>query len=373
MNKGVCSRFSGFTKVQSIFLLVALFLLMCACLWPKFVSEPKANVISPAPLTARQTIMNDDLRLYLRINDRMKNGVSYYQAAFAEHRINEYPTRPFVTVRLPTLALLNSYLGRGIMAVLLGGLAITIVLTWWKQLDGAFRDPGRRITGVMLIASGLMLAVFPKYIVLHELWAGMLVALSLGIYRPDRFWPAIAAAAGALATREMALPFVLLMTAFALFERRWHEVAAWTALICVFSIGLYAHAMSVNALVIPADLASPGWAQMGGIKTAIRSLMMTSALRVLPDIFAAIFIPASFFGWLSWRSAIGLRGTLYLAGYGFMLMFIGRTENFYWGVMVAPLLLLGLAFLPQTVGDLTSNLKRRSHPAANLHKSAVML
>jgi hypothetical protein len=359
MIQDVRSRFFGVGKGYSIAAVLTLLLLIVICVWPKPITAPPAQIDTTSPHAVQEIIMNDDLRLYRLIHGRIEKGVSYYQAAFAEHRINGYPVKPFVTVRLPTLALVSTALGHNIMTILLASLGIAIVLAWWRQLDGAFRDPGRRVTGVMLLASGLMLAAFPKYIVLHELWAGMFIALSLGLYRQQRFWPSVLAAACALAIRETTLPFVMLMAAFAIFEGRWREVMAWGLLICAFAAGLYAHYVAVSALVTPSDLASPGWAEMGGMHAAVRALTMTSALRALPEFIAALAIPLALFGWTSWRGAIGLRGTLYLAGYSFMLMLIGRAENFYWGVMVAPLLLLGLAFLPQAIMDIVQSLKSR--------------
>jgi hypothetical protein len=359
MIQEVRSRFYGIGRGYSIAVLLSVLLLIIICAWPKPVTNAPPKVETTSHDAAQEIIMNDDLRLYRLINERIEKGASYYQAAFAEQRINGYPVKPFVTVRLPTLAVISTGLGNAIMTILLAALAIVTVLAWWRQLDGAFRDPGRRITGVMLLASGLILAVFPQYIVLHELWAGMFIALSLGLYRPQRFWLSVIAAACALAVRETALPFVLLMAAFAVLERRWREVTAWGLLICAFAAGLYLHYLAVSALVIQSDLASPGWAQMGGVHASVRALTMTSALRVLPEFIAAFAIPLSLFGWVSWRGTIGLRGTLYLAGYSFMLMLIGRAENFYWGVMVAPLLLLGLGFLPQAIADIMRNLNSR--------------
>ncbi len=359
MIQEVRSRFCGIGKGYSIAAVLTLLLLIVICAWPKPITAPPPKIDTTSPHAAQEIIMNDDLRLYRLIHGRIEKGASYYQAVFAEHRINVYPLKPFVTVRLPTLALVSTALGHAIMTILLASLGFATVLAWWRQLDGAFRDPGRRITGVMLLASGLMLAAFPKYIVLHELWAGIFIALSLGLYHQQRFWPSLLAAACALAIRETSLPFVMLMAAFAIFEGRWREVMVWTLLICAFAAGLYAHHAAVTALVTPSDLASPGWAEMGGVHAAVRALTMTSALRALPEFIAALAIPLALFGWASWQSVIGFRGVLYIAGYSFMLMLIGRAENFYWGVMVAPLLLLGLAFLPQAIMDIVQSLNSR--------------
>ena len=42
-----------------------------------------------------------DMRLYRDIVQRMDRGESYYAAATAQQRAQDYPTKPFVTVRLP--------------------------------------------------------------------------------------------------------------------------------------------------------------------------------------------------------------------------------------------------------------------------------
>ena len=47
---------------------------------------------------------NGDLALYARTIERLRHGEPYYPAITSELRANNYPLRPFVTVRLPTLS-----------------------------------------------------------------------------------------------------------------------------------------------------------------------------------------------------------------------------------------------------------------------------
>lgn len=54
-----------------------------------------------------------DLALYSRISERVAAGEDYYAAAMDEQRSRNYPTAPFVTVRLPTLAWLHRTIGVG--------------------------------------------------------------------------------------------------------------------------------------------------------------------------------------------------------------------------------------------------------------------
>jgi len=57
-------------------------------------------------------------------------------------------------------------------------------------------------------------------------------------------------------------------------------------------------------------------------------------------------------GWSGWRSAAGAFGTLLYLGYGVAFMVAGRPDNFYWGMMVAPALMIGLALAPMALGGL---------------------
>ena len=58
------------------------------------------------------------------------------------------------------------------------------------------------------------------------------------------------------------------------------------------------------------------------------------------------------FGWTGWNSAMGNFGSLLTLGYGFAFMIAGRDNNFYWGVLIVPILLMGLAMMPQAFRSL---------------------
>jgi hypothetical protein len=47
------------------------------------------------------------------------------------------------------------------------------------------------------------------------------------------------------------------------------------------------------------------------------------------------------------------------AGYGVAFMLFGRANNFYWGFIVTPAFLVGLAFLPRALSDLVSAARPR--------------
>lgn len=319
-----------------------------------FIPPQSYGTSSPKPVAIPQ-IADADLLLYRSINAKVTIGERYYPVAAKELRLGNYPLKPFVTFRLPTLAYVMAAIGPIAAIGLLWVLMAATLLAWWRRLDGAFDDPGRRITGVMLVAAGAAIALQPKYAVMHELSAQLLMALALALRQPKRWWWAVIAATAALMIRELTLPFVLLMAAFAMFEKRWKELATWAVLVAAFGFVMSLHAAEVAAVVRESDPASPGWLSIGGWQAFLRSMRMTSAIRVLPEWIGNIGVILAIFGWISWRSATGLFGALLLVGYGIIFMILGRADNFYWGLLVAPLLLLGLAFLPCAFADLRSD------------------
>jgi hypothetical protein len=211
----------------------------------------------------------------------------------------------------------------------------------------------------MLAAAGVAVALTGKYVLLHEVWAGTLVALSLALHRSDRWGWSVVVAAVALAIRELSLPYILLMAAFALYRRSWREVGAWTGLVLLFAAGMAWHASEVARVTLSSDPASPGWTELGGWEGVLRTFHLAGPLRWLPMEVGAVAIVLALFGWASWRSQTGLAATLLYLGYGLAFMLFGRANNFYWGLMVTPAFLLGIAFLPRALSDLAAEIRTR--------------
>ena len=352
------SRFANLRRAQALGVITAL---ICAIILGSIrLPAPSVPAARPAPVQTAPasvpTAKNDDLILYAAITARVAQGESYYTAAADEHRKGIYPLRPFITMRLPTLAAVSATFGSAAMTGFLYALVLITLLAWRHRLRNQFADPDRRTIALGLLLAGMMAAFWREFIVLHELWAGILLALAFAIHRPNKWLPSAIVAACALMIRELSLPFIFLMTAHALHDRRWREAATLAAMIAAFAIVLSFHAQHVAAVTTATDLTSPGWASFGGWQGFVRTMQMPSALRAFPDWAASIAIILSLFGWLSWRSRTGLFGLLLFAGYGIFFASLGRPDNFYWGFMVVPSFLIGLAFLPQAFADLRAAL-----------------
>jgi hypothetical protein len=302
---------------------------------------------------------DQDILLYEAAVRKIQAGQNYYDFIASEHRLRDFPLRPGLAVRLPTLAYIEAWLNTlhfavpACLAIMVGA-----VFVWWRRLG---EEPGvgrlRKIaTALAFVGASLMLN--RHYYTLHELWAGMLLMLSFGLHRaptserPGRWLGAFLCAALALFIREHALPFVLLMGATALWRRQWREAAAWGLLVAMFFAALAWHLSIVAAQALPSDASGPSWWAFRGLSGWLANVVQSSNLRLLPHWIAGPLVILTTLGWAGWRSPAGTFGFLISIGYGVLFMIVGRWDNFYWGAMVAPMLTLGLAFAPRALASL---------------------
>jgi hypothetical protein len=303
---------------------------------------------------------DDDLALYDRIIERVAAGENYYDFVVEEQRASDYPVRPGLAVRLPTLAYIYAWLGEGLMIPLAVALMGATVWAWWRRLGDEPGGKRMQRLGAALMFMGASLGLNRYYFVLHELWAGMLIALAFGLHRPGRWGWSLAVAALAVAIREHALPFVLLMGAMAAWRRDWKEAAAWGALVVAFVAALAWHLSLVSPQTLPGDPESPDWLVLRGLAGWLGNIVLSSNLRFLPHEIAGPLVVLMVLGWAGWKSSAGTTGTLLYLGYGLAFMIAGRANNFYWGAVVAPAMFVGLAFLPMALGSLIRSARGRA-------------
>jgi uncharacterized membrane protein len=317
---------------------------------------------------------DEDIALYEVAIERIARGEHYYDFIVAEQRARDYPVNPGIAVRLPTLAYIDAWLGRTGQLVAAVALMLAIIAVWWRRLGEEPEDRGRvRRLGTALVFVGASLGLNRHYFALHELWAGGLVALSFGLHRigregkGGRWLAAWLVAALALAIREHTLPYVLLIAAFALWQRNWREGAAWLLLVAVFGAGLWWHLSIVAQDVLPSDRHGPPWLVLRGMTGWLANVVQSSNLRWLPHFLAGPAVILMTFGWLGWRSRSGLFGFLLCAGYGIAFMVAGRWDNFYWGAMIAPSMFAGIVFAPRALAQLlaAAGIETTRKPAVN--------
>jgi len=359
----VWDRFAAWPRLRALAALMALAMMLAASAFVPL-TVGRGELAKPAQLSIIGTAAkqadrprDDDLTLYDHAVTRIRHGESYYDFIAQEHRKADYPLRPGLAVRLPTLAYLDAAMGvdEAKPAPIAMGVAVVLMLAviwaWWRRLGEEPCSESQRLFGTALIFLGASLGLNRYYFVLHELWAGMLVALSLGLHRPSRgrWLGAWLAAALALAIREHTLPYVLLMGAMALWRGHRREAGAWALLVALFALAMAVHLHLVALHTLPTDPIGPSWFAMRGLGGWLSNVVLSSNLRFLPHWIAGPAIIAMILGWAGWRSEAGATATLLFLGYGLLFMIAGRDDNFYWGAMIAPAMFVGLAFVPMAL------------------------
>ena len=352
-------RFAGWDRWPArILLLVVAALLVLAAIAPLSASldgkpsEVPSLIGDGAPNGQTESERDDDLAFYDRVIERVEHGENYYDFIVEEQRARDYPVRPGLAVRLPTLAWIYASLGEPAMIALAIALLFACIWAWWKRLG---EEPGGarfRLLGTALMAMGGSLGLNRSFFVLHELWAGMLIALAFGLHRPGRWGAALFVAALALALRELVLPFVLLMAAMAAWRKDWREATAWIMLVAVFAAIMVWHLSLIAVQEVPSDPVGPDWLVLRGLSGWLGNIVLSSNLRLLPHELASPVVILMALGWAGWKSSAGTTGTFLYLGYGLAFMLAGRANNFYWGAVVAPAMFIGLAFLPMALPSL---------------------
>lgn len=331
--------------------LLVLALTAAAMAWSALVTAPRSSA-GPAAASAPAPRRGEgDLALYAAVHARMAQGEGYYAAALAEHRARNYPIRPFVAVRLPTLAWLQAMLGLGGVRAIMLGLAGACLFALHWRLKHLATWP-ERLAALAILAAGGAAALATRAGLIHELWAGLWLTLALLIRREECWWPALPAAAAALAVRELAVPFVLLWLAFALADRRRREAAAVAALLAVFAAGMALHFLAIQALRLPGDPVSQGWSAFAGFRLPLLATWRLTGLHELPLPLGAALAVLPLLGWLALGARLGLFAALWFAGLGLMVALFARPENYYWVQLGLPAYGIGLAFVPRAFLDL---------------------
>ncbi len=293
-----------------------------------------------------------DIGLYQQIVDGVRHGGGYYQVAADALRSGGYPMRPFVTFRLPTLAVVQAALPAWAVAALLYTLAAGTFMAWNRPLFTDLPGRGARAAALVLLVGGMIIHLQVPLMGFHEVWAGLLVALSLALRRRGYWVEAVAFALAAMLIRETAALYVTVMAVFALAEGARREAAGWSAALVVLAGAVAAHAHAVAQVVGPLDPTSPGWSAMLGPGFVVHTITIATALAVVPMWLAAPLVVLALAGWGAWDSPLAHRTLAILLAYGMLLALFARGDTFYWGLMIAPIFLIGLVFVPDALRDL---------------------
>ena len=351
------TRFAGLRRGRARLVLGLLVLLLAVCMTALFVPEPPA----PAAAVAGGRPQTD-LMLYENIVAGVRGGGNYYEVAADALRAGGYPLRPFLTFRMPALAvslaalpnwtILPGLLDLRPAQLILALLLLGMLFSWGKRLREALPGTIPRVAAGILLLGSLLAFVQSDLIAFHEIWAGPLVAWSLALRRPGRWVEAVALGLAAMLIRETAALYVVIMAVCAGLEGERREAIGWGVALLLFGAALGVHAWAVAGVTGPLDPSSPGWTGLQGFGLFVKSLTLSTALQLFPLAAGALLTGLVLFGWAAWDDPMGTRMIAILAAYAAAISLFARLDTFYWGLMVAPVFLLGLVFVPDGLRDL---------------------
>lgn len=341
------SRFAGVGRTRARLILAALALMALLSWQALLLGSPPAADGGPGGGAV------SDLALYEGVVAGMRSGGGYYEVAADQLRALGYPLRPFLTFRVPTLAVVQAALPPLLAPVLMIALAVAAGFAWLARLigDGLARAPAL-VAAAILLAAGLVAFVQWPLWPFHEFWAAPLVALSLTIRRPGLWLSAVAIGLAATLIRETAALYLLVMAGFAWIEGQRREAVGWAAALGLFAVVLGCHAWAASHAAGPLDPQSAGWAGLNGPGLFVRAVWQSSAFQLLPLWAAAPVIALAAFGWAAWAHPAAARVAATIAAYALVMSLFARLDTFYWALMVTPLLPVGLVFVPDSLRDL---------------------
>jgi hypothetical protein len=286
-----------------------------------------------------------DSALFFRIIGDLRAGRPYYEAITRAQRVYQYPLRPFLAVRLPTLAVaMAAFPVEAARYGAIASLAFVTLLTWLWRLRAQMSRPISFSLTVLLLAGSAFPAFIRSGYTLHELWSGALIALSLALYQPRR-WPlSFLIGLLALSIRELSAGYFLAMGALAFRDGRREEALAWSLGLLAFLAGLALHAYCLRPYVQPQDSVSPGWLGLAGWRFVLLQMKWNALLMTTPDWMAAVLAPVAVLGLAARAGALNDRLLLVVVGYGAGFLIVGRPDNSYWGLMIAPLWPIGIVW-----------------------------
>ncbi len=293
-----------------------------------------------------------DYGLYAAIIEGVRHGGNYYAVTADALRAGGYPLAPFIAFRLPTMTVVEATLPAFAVMTMLCLLAAAVAVALYGRLQPALKTRGARTAVAVVLFASLVPMLTPSMATLPESWAGLLIALSLAVRRPGRYIEATAFALAAATIRETAALYLIVMAVFAVSERQRREAIGWALALGILAAVMLLHAHAVALVVKPLDTTAFDWGMLPGFGAFVSAAGSMTALERLPLWAGAPIVGLALFGWATWRDPIAARAIATILLLATTMAIFARPDTPHWALLVTPLLLVGLVFVPDGLRDL---------------------
>jgi hypothetical protein len=292
-----------------------------------------------------------DGALYRAIYTRVHEGQNYYDAAHAQLQARHYGLRSVLNWRVPTLTYLLAVPPSPIYArLLLIVISLVAILLAVNRLKEGGLSP--LLVLVFLLLGSLLSVVFIEAVVFSELWAGVLILLSILLYPRHRLLCTLAGLA-ALFLRELAAVYVLILLMRVIYDSFSAESSRRRLVStpgAVLMIGLFIYTLiylwhfhQVQAHILADDPGYPsGYMQLLGLPFLLSAARQNIWLMLLPMWVTAIYLPVCVYGMFSLPKSIGQLVIPTVLAYLALFAIAAKPFNDYWGLMISPLLAISL-------------------------------
>jgi hypothetical protein len=320
-------------------------------------------VLTPAPPPPRLVADGTgDVVAFQAMARRIAAGESYYPVFGDELRARGYPAKSVFNWRTPLLLSTLARVPELLSRVTLAGLGLLVFLATFSvtahgRLWTAASNVMQAGAAVPVLAAGA--------IMIGEVWAGLLIGLSVCLFALRRTAPAVAIGLLALFVRELAAPYCAACAAAALLGRRWREVAGWVAGACLYG-GYYAwHIVQVRAHQLPVDTAHPSpWLSLGGVHSLLLMADWHAWLLPSPHWATAAALSVVIVGAVASRAPQQAR--VGSAAYVVFFMLAGQSFNGYWALLAWPVWAVASGYGLQALVDAARSLAGpRPHAAGD--------
>jgi hypothetical protein len=191
------------------------------------------------------------------------------------------------------------------------------------------------------------LIINPKAVFVAEIWAGFLIALSVCASLLNRTTAAVLLGVMALFVRELAAPYCVVATLYAVSQRRWPEVRLWAAGALAYAVYFGIHVVNVWAHQGTDARSAGSWLVLGGfpfLLSTIYTHVWVWLTAPVGTVIACVLIVA---GTVS--SAVPPVVRLTSAAYCLLFVLAGKHFDHYWGLVVWPTWALVIGWGLQTV------------------------